>query len=420
MRRLTTISNNGRVFLHSLFLLLAATVTVRALTSSVNMQARLPTVSPLSGLELRDLVLETSRMETRMVEEDYDNDVTSSLSASSSSSLDLHGIMWMEHINLIVGKKELAEYFYLDVLGLTRDGGKSFHVNLGQQQFHLAESKGDDEPPQCIAGSIGLAFPNLTTLRERLVQADRSGRLKDTAFKLLFDIPQSSSTTTTNDEVEDMCLTFRGPWGNIFHCYSVVPSPDQDRTMMFQTPQKMTNLHSDGGDYGPRMAVREQPGIRFVEVVCPKKKAPAVARFYRDLLGCSVQLVGNDSIAIVSVGPGVHLVFSESNDDVDDRTYTDATQAMQGVHLCFYADNFKGLYNKLSQRNLIWTNPRFVHLDTCDTFEEAVRSRTLRFKDIIDPDLDDDNSEKILLELEHETRPLRHGQYMKVPAYEPK
>ncbi len=369
------------------------------------MKTRLPSVSPLSGATLQELVLEASRVETTMAEDDTTLPI--------SSTLDLKGILWMEHINLVVGRKELAEYFYLDVLGLTRDAGKSFHVNLGQQQFHLAETKGDDQPPQIVAGSIGLAFPNLNALRDRLVQAQESGRLKDTSFELLFDCQESSSTTTEDNA---SCLTVRGPWGNIFHCYSVVPPLDHEGKIL-QTPQKMTNLHSDGGAYGPRMAVRGQPGIRFVEIVCPKNKAPAVARFYRDLLGCTVQLVGNDSIALVSVGPGVHLVFAEPNDDVDNQTYRDATLAMQGVHLCFYADDFKGLYDRLSQHNLIWTNPRFVHLDTCDTFEEAFRSRTLRFKDVVDPM--DDSPEKIL-ELEHETRPLRHGQFMKVPAYEPK
>ena len=78
--------------------------------------------------------------------------------------------------------------------------------------------------------------------------------------------------------------------------------------------------------------------------------------------------------------------------------------------------------DKLSSLNLICTNPRFVHLDTCNTWEEARDSRTLRFKDVIDllnnDDGDDNNTNKIL-ELEHEVRPLRHGQYMKVPYYVP-
>ena len=110
------------------------------------------------------------------------------------------------------------------------------------------------------------------------------------------------------------------------------------------------------------------------------------------------------------MGPGVHLVYVESTDLTDSDL-----QKMKGVHICVYAADFEGLYHRLKDRNLIWTNPRFTHLDSCDTWEEAVASRTLRFKDIIDLE----TGEK-LIELEHETRPLRHGQYLKVPKYEPK
>ena len=76
------------------------------------------------------------------------------------SALDLQGIVWLAHINLITGgPRSLVEKFYLEVLGCTPDAGKSFHVNLGQQQFHLAVAK-DSEAPQAIAGgSIGLAVP---------------------------------------------------------------------------------------------------------------------------------------------------------------------------------------------------------------------------------------------------------------------
>jgi hypothetical protein len=126
------------------------------------------------------------------------------------------------------------------------------------------------------------------------------------------------------------------------------------------------------------------------------------------MIGCTVMEAPEK--VVVCVGPGVHVVFVESNDlsemDVND---------MKGVHVCFYAEDFEGLYHRLAARNLIWTNPRFLHLDSCKTWQEAAASRTLRFKDVIDLD----SGEKIL-ELEHETRPLRHGQFMKVPLYEPK
>lgn len=361
-----------------------------------------------------------------------------------ASTLDLHGIAWLEHINLIVGghddsgnensekAKHQAEYFYLHILGCTRDAGKSFHVNLGQQQFHLATTKAkkdEEETAQVIAGSIGLAVPSLNALRQRLQEALMASSssssaeakvLQDTQFAVL-------------DDTETM-VTVQGPWGNRFHCYQV----DDDyyngggpqKQAALEKPQKnnkMTNLHdAKGGPYGSRMAVRGQPGIRFVEIVVPHGSSSHIATFYQDVLDCTVQqhfhleqlLQDGVAVVTVSVGPGVHLVFVEQQQRRDgtnseDSLLEEAMEAMKGVHICLYTHNFESLYHRLSEKKLIWTNPRFTHLDSCDTWEEAWASRTLRFRYIVDAD------DKPLLELEHETRPLRHGQYLKVPEYRP-
>jgi catechol-2,3-dioxygenase len=310
----------------------------------------------------------------------------------SAETLDVKGILWMEHVNLVVGSKTLAEYFYLEFLGFTKDLSSSFHVNMGQQQFHLAEN---GEPAQIVAGSIGLVVPSLVTLRERIPAASET--LKTTKFTII------------SDDTENACLTLTCPWGNLFHIYSV---ENDSLESTKNTPRKMENLHAEGGAYGAhRMAIRGTPGIRYIEIACPVGKSHAIAQFYKVMLGCNVMETTVDvSAAIVCVGPGVHLAFVESQNWSEN-----ASEAMEGVHVCFYANDFEGLYQRLAARKLIWTNPRFVHLDTCDTWEEAVASQTLRFKDIIDLS----TGEKIL-ELEHETRPLRHGQYLKVPKYEPR
>jgi catechol-2,3-dioxygenase len=325
--------------------------------------------------------------------------VTEAASKEIDSTLDLSGIFWMEHVNLIVGDKSLAEHFYIQFLGFTRDNAsKSFHINLGQQQIHLAET---DDPPQRIAGSIGLTVPKLQTLRDRIPAALQT--LKDTQFELL------------KNDLDDSYLEIRGPWGNFFCIYDVMgdsklatPSP--------AVPRKMESCHALGGDYGShRMAIRGQPGIRFLEVACPVGKSKAIGRFYKEVLQCKdVQEFEKEGSAVVtiSIGPGVNLVFVEQR-----MLEKDWYDAMKGVHICIYVDDFQGLYERLSQRMLIWTNPRFVHLDTCDTWAEAKASRTLRFKDIVDCE---ETNEKFLIQLEHETRPLRHGQYMKAQSYEPR
>lgn len=329
-----------------------------------------------NGNELRKMVINAARFD-------------------ESQTLDVNGVLWAEHINLVVGSKELAEYFYIEFLGCSRDKGKSFHVNLGQQQFHLAET---DQPAQRIAGSIGLTVPSLKTIRERM--KDALEILKGTQFMILSDNPE--------------CISVRCPWGNCIHLYSV---QNDCLEPTVQQARKMENLHTEGGVFGPqRMAIRGNPGIRFIEIACPPETSSAVARFYREMMGCTVCEYSKDNdefdaaAAIVCVGPGVHLVFIEST-----NTSSEDRKKMEGVHVCIYASDFEGLYKKLEAHKLTWSNPRFLHLDSCDTWNDAKACRTLRFKDIIDLS----TGEKIL-ELEHETRPIRHGQFLKVPFYIPR
>jgi hypothetical protein len=348
----------------------------------------------------------------------------------ATTVLDVKGLVWLEHINLVVTSKYQAEYFYVHFLGCTRDAGSSFHVNLGQQQFHLAEAiqgatEQETTTPQRIAGSIGLVVPSLETLRSRIPDAIQ--QLQGTQFAIVKD--------------DNNTISLNCPDGNLFHVYSVndqvetIPKPPADGTTIPSSSRKMEQFHAEGGPYGPqRMAIRGNPGIKYVELACPMGTIPAIAQFYQELLQCTTvvqtqpqQVMSSDTPSTttstaattcsVSVGLGVHLVFVER----ENISLAD-TLAMQGVHLCVYTLDFYGLYQRLSQRKLIWTNPRFVHLDTCDTWEDAMACRTLRFKDIIDLTTTtaggDHNT--IIMELEHETRPLRHGQYLKVPKYEPK
>eukprot|EP00536_Pseudo-nitzschia_multiseries_P008894 jgi/Psemu1/288101/fgenesh1_pg.235_\ len=387
--------------------------------------------SPLSGKELQSLVVQASLLE----EFDDDDD-------ENGSFLDVPGVAWLEHINLIVGKtsedRSVAEAFYLDILGMTPDKGKSFHVNLGRQQFHLATPKRDDEVAHRIHGSVGLAVPDLEALCERLELA-RKDQESTNNYGLrgtLFDFYE--------EQWEDSkIIAVRCPWGNVFRCYSATDRGAGSVSSSLlseieESPQKMTTLHSpELGLHGSdKMGVLSvgQPGIRFVELICPVGvSAHQICAFYKTMLNCPARVLPTSDEAtnccVVSVGAGVQLVFVEggasqttstgTSDDDDDDNANDnnAQHLMRGVHICIYAHNFRELYNRLSSKSLIWTNPRFVYLDSCDTWEEARKSRTLRFRHIVDVSTD---NPKVLMELEHETRPLRHGQFMKVPYYVPK
>ena len=80
-----------------LFLLFPLLSPIDALSMSLSSVDKAISNS-LGGTVLRDLVLKAAKHEV-------------------SKTLDLHGIVWTEHINLVVGSKEQAEYF---LLGLSR------------------------------------------------------------------------------------------------------------------------------------------------------------------------------------------------------------------------------------------------------------------------------------------------------------
>lgn len=268
--------------------------------------------------------------------------------------------------------------------------------SCAQTQFHLAAT---DDPPQRITGSIGLTVPSLQKIKERVERA------KSDLHGTLFAITEES----------EKVMTVTCPWGNIFHLYDISLDDDYTTESNHQSPHKMVNMHSEGGDYGAhRLAVRGQPGIRFVEFTVPVATAHPIARFYEDVMKCNEVMTktvddsGNEC-AMIGVGMGVHFVFVESPE-----LTAESLEKQEGVHACIYIPNFYSTYHELKDRGLIWTNPRFTHLDSCDTWEEAAASRTLRFKDV----LDITTGEKVL-ELEHETRPMTHGQYLKVPQYNP-
>jgi len=56
--------------------------------------------------------------------------------AREDTSLEMPSILWLEHLNLVCGRREATEAFYLHALGCTLDTNRR-DANLGQQQFHL-------------------------------------------------------------------------------------------------------------------------------------------------------------------------------------------------------------------------------------------------------------------------------------------
>jgi hypothetical protein len=153
-----------------------------------------------------------------------------------------------------------------------------------------------------------------------------------------------------NDCVEAVC-----PWGNRVRCY--VP----------------------GERFG-----KMQLGMPYVELEVARGTIEGIARFYREVLATRAG-VAEDGLgrhAWAAVGPGQQLVFRESDA---------AAPAFDGHHVAVYLADFSGPYRRLIERGLI---------------TEESDQHQYRFVDIVDVD-----SGKVLFQIEHEVRSMRHPLY---------
>mmetsp|Transcript_32931 Transcript_32931/g.102053 ORF Transcript_32931/g.102053 Transcript_32931/m.102053 type:complete len:219 (+) Transcript_32931:302-958(+) len=170
--------------------------------------------------------------------------------AAAAQQSNDRGLLWLEHVNIVVGRRDLAERFYFEEgLGCFTDPAKprtpgakgTMWANLGSQQFHLAE-EADDDPPQAVRGSIGLALPDVDAACARLE-------------RLAAEVP-----SVNVERHSDARFTATCPWGNVFHCYAA------RRGEKDAEKPKMVGLHAgDGYAGGDAFGVRGGPGIRYVE-----------------------------------------------------------------------------------------------------------------------------------------------------------
>lgn len=154
-----------------------------------------------------------------------------------------------------------------------------------------------------------------------------------------------------NDHVEVV-----SPWGNRLRCYE----PDERR-------------------FG-----RITLGMPYVEFETPPGTAEGIARFYREALAApaAVEEDGDGRMAHVAVGIDQEFIFRE----------TDGAQpAYDGHHVQIYVAGFSGPHRWLLQRGLV--------------IEESDQHQ-FRFKDIVDP-----ADSRVLFNIEHEVRSMRHPLY---------
>jgi hypothetical protein len=249
---------------------------------------------------------------------------------------DIGNIVNLGHVNVCINDQHVATHYYVTGLGLTRDpflntGAGNMWVNVGMSQFHLPMGT-----PEVLRGVIGLVVPDRQALLDRLTRIRKA--LGGTKFEF----------REGNDCVETIC-----PWGNRIH----VHAPDNER-------------------FG-----RIQLGMPYVRFDVRPGTAARIARFYREVLNATAEVVRNGAgpEARVQIGETQYFYFRETEA---------AERAFDGHHVQIYIADFSGPHRRLQELGLI--------TEESDEYQ-------YRFNDLID--LDD---REVLFTVEHETRSQTH------------
>lgn len=303
----------------------------------------------------------------------------------------------LEHANLNIPgwTSELAN-FWLTGLGVvsdprsdgvvkrTRDSNGTldglFWANVGLQQFHMPF----DSPTQTIPGHIGLTFPNLGDLQDRLTSAG---------------VPWVRHSTTK--------LQGQHSWST---SYLAVESPTGVSLHLHESnPERK---HDGKAWYGPSLDLIPTPeltlpggksfgiGMPYIVLRARMGTARTICEFYKNVLLATTvtHSQGNESVCEVDIGAEQALFFIETNQDA---------VPYDGHHIAVYVRNslFAELYNRAKNFGLVWDNPRFPQF-TYPTLEDAQEHHEFRVIQIID--LSDGS---VVHELEHEIRSANHPQY---------
>ena len=253
-----------------------------------------------------------------------DNDGRTTLNSEDLDDLEFHGIYFMEHMNILVKDRQKAEEFYCDCLGFKLDPDRvntnlSFHINLGQQQFHLVEEAaaieaGDDFKSNKLFGNIGIVVPSLEKVCENLDK-------HKVCYEHLFT--KSSVTDQTNDIViynnasGYPSIRLVCPFGNNLYVYGL----KEAKSLFAATNDLKKYTNQNHQRHNNPIGIRGyMPGIRFFEFYVVNGKAKGISEFYKQFLDCVVDLRpvnvnGKERrCAMVMAGPNIHLVFSETDE----------------------------------------------------------------------------------------------------------
>ncbi|EQC35543.1 hypothetical protein SDRG_06833 [Saprolegnia diclina VS20] len=292
-------------------------------------------------------------------------------------------IALLEHINLAIeasGDPTTATArFYLDVLGCARDPRLEWmvHANIGLGQFHLLPGQPAD---QRINGEIALFYTSLNALKERLVARGQ-------AF-----YEHMSDVVVPAIAVYDFAMAAR------HYRHIGVSDPSGNSILCFESPHDYAAASAALGAHPGDAAVGD--GLAYIKFLVRPGAARGLGAFYQQLLGAATVVQPLDKAAAsdlhlcsVDCGPLQRLLFEETHE---------LLLPYDGHHICIYVTEFEAAYHACAAKQLVWTNA--IYEDKCDSWAETQKWRQFRILDIRDP-----GSNALLLQLEHEIRPLQHS-----------
>mmetsp|Transcript_96557 Transcript_96557/g.288221 ORF Transcript_96557/g.288221 Transcript_96557/m.288221 type:complete len:345 (-) Transcript_96557:86-1120(-) len=313
------------------------------------------------------------------------------LRASRAFTAAASPLLSLEHVNLNVPAWTPAlEKFWFEAMGLARDprttaivnntisaGGSMkglVWANIGLQQVHMPVGEQEDSTQQ-VRGTVGLAFDDLGSLRERLHGHGVDFEEDDGGAVAQWFGPG---------------LRVQSPTGVKLRVHG--GGAGGSRRLFGPAEAESGGVALPGG---PTLGV----GMPYVELLCGLGAAAGICRFYRETLGVHAELA--DGACRVPIRHQF-LLFRETASELP---------AYDGHHVAIYVGDisredtsttFSAMYEKCRAAELVFNNPRFPHL-RYDTLEDAKRLGEFRILDLIDPE-----SGKVAYTLEHEIRSLEH------------
>lgn len=272
------------------------------------------------------------------------------------------GLLLLEHININVGDQDLTRRFHC-ALGCQQAQVRQ-HMNCGPHtQFHMPVEK----PVQVWRGEITVAYSaeGLAAARERL---------------RAFAESQSDKGIELGDDGEVVLV--QDPWGNRFRLRE--GSAAEKEMAALRTKRPKTEETVANGVLG----------IVEISLPVPVGKAAQLARFYEGVF--NFQTCCSDGIARIMGGP---VRGSQSIKFVEQPE----VPPYNGDHFAIYIRDFESVFSRCAQRDLLYVNPRFTHLDNSRTLEQAEHWQAFRIMEVRD-----DAEQQTLLVEEHEIRSANH------------